>query len=159
MAGVKIYDRVLAVTAVKGKGEHRCDDACRRLAHRYIHRFKTKEPLIGNKDGTLTIGRGGRRNPPGDRDRGKKLVLLGVLLWLLWPREHIDVILDYGDPEMDPYDGPAGYPPLAQESFLVPDLRTGRGILPSDRSSFLDPLFYNDGAGTRPAKGWEDLLY
>ena len=50
----KIYEEIEAIYARKGPG-HKCDAACRRAGHRYVHKFKTRAKVLGNADGSLTI--------------------------------------------------------------------------------------------------------
>lgn len=47
----KIYERVIEVVAVKGPG-HRCDAACKRARHTYVHKFTRKSGVYGSADGS-----------------------------------------------------------------------------------------------------------
>jgi hypothetical protein len=49
-----IYERIREIVATKGPG-HRCDAACRRARHTYVHRFKRKVSIFGLKDGKLAV--------------------------------------------------------------------------------------------------------
>jgi len=51
---VKIYDRIKEIVAVKGPG-HRCDAACRRARHTYVHKFSSSASIYGMPDGSLVI--------------------------------------------------------------------------------------------------------
>lgn len=51
---IKIYERVGEIRAQKGPG-HRCSRACKAAGHWYVHRFKNKASIYGEKSGKLTI--------------------------------------------------------------------------------------------------------
>lgn len=50
----KIYERVVEVVAVKGPG-HKCDAACKRARHTYVHKFTRKSGVYGSADGSRII--------------------------------------------------------------------------------------------------------
>ena len=51
---VKVYDRIMEVVARKGPG-HKCDAACLRANHTYVHKFKEKAGIYGLPDGSLLV--------------------------------------------------------------------------------------------------------
>jgi hypothetical protein len=51
---VKVYENIREIVATKGRG-HKCDAACRKARHTYIHKFNGSASVYGNPDGTLTI--------------------------------------------------------------------------------------------------------
>lgn len=51
----KIYEKVLEIRASKAGMPHRCDAACRRAGHRYVHKFRSKASIYGTPDGGLVI--------------------------------------------------------------------------------------------------------
>jgi hypothetical protein len=53
-APVKVYERIKEIIAVKGPG-HRCDAACKRARHTYVHRFTRRAGVYGMPDGSLSV--------------------------------------------------------------------------------------------------------
>lgn len=54
-ASTEIYRDIVEIVARKGPG-HKCDPACKKAGHTYIHRFKKRGTRVfGNPDGSLTI--------------------------------------------------------------------------------------------------------
>jgi len=51
---MQVYADVKHIVAKKGPG-HRCDAACKRANHTYIHRFKPGVQIFGMPDGSLKV--------------------------------------------------------------------------------------------------------
>ena len=52
----KIYSHIIEIKASKAGMPHKCNSACKRAGHQYVHHFKRGNPIYGAEGGKLSIG-------------------------------------------------------------------------------------------------------
>jgi hypothetical protein len=51
----KIYSELIEIRASKAGMPHKCDSACKKAGHRYVHKFSSKPCIYGLPDGSILI--------------------------------------------------------------------------------------------------------